>query len=98
MPPELTKAKSLILAKKAYLIDVRREDEWQQIHLAHARLFPLDRIERGLRPDLPKDAVIYVHCRTGNRSKTATALLQQAGFKNAINLPYTVEELKDLGF
>ena len=36
--------------------------------------------------DLPDEGPIYLYCRSGNRSKTATGLLQRQGYTGAVNI------------
>ena len=36
--------------------------------------------------EVPKDKMVFVHCKGGYRSSIATSLLQRAGFRDAINL------------
>jgi hydroxyacylglutathione hydrolase len=65
----------------AYLLDVRREAELKEVgyvkgahHIAHTRLFV-----RFLQ--IPAEKQIMVYCRSGNRSKYASAFLKKKGFK-----------------
>lgn len=53
--------------------------------LPRAINIPLDRISRDL-DRLKKDEPIYLICQTGNRSKKAAIILNEAGFKNVINI------------
>jgi rhodanese-related sulfurtransferase len=67
--------------KKAILVDVREQDEWDEGHLERARLVPLSKIQKGLKPDaLPKDKIVYLHCRSGRRSLIAQELLKKEGY------------------
>lgn len=63
-----------------FLLDVREPDETAEGIIEGAHLIPL-----GQLPDemdrLPKDDVIYVICRSGNRSGKACALLSSQGFQ-----------------
>ena len=54
--------------------------------LTRAINIPLDRISRESGSDLKKDEPIYLICQTGNRSKKAAIILNEAGFKNVINI------------
>ena len=68
-----------------HLIDVRRQGEWDAGHIAGAELWPLDRFTRAL-PQLEKNAVLAVHCKSGYRSIIACSLLERAGYENVTNV------------
>jgi hydroxyacylglutathione hydrolase len=69
----------------AWVIDVRRDPEFQAGHIADAFSVPLDgNIGTALR--LKHDALIAVHCKSGYRSTIACSLLQRAGFRNVVNV------------
>ena len=58
----LAQVKQRIKDKKAILIDVREESEWEQGHLDRAALVPLSKIKQGKNPKLDsKDIIIYCH-------------------------------------
>lgn len=80
------------------LLDVRTKEEYDSGHIVGAELLTLDFIEdeaETLYTD--KEQIIYVYCRSGNRSKTATKLLNDLGYKNVydlggiMNWPYETE-------
>lgn len=69
--------------KKAVLIDVREQDEWDAGHLSQATHVPLSRIQKGLTADewnklVPKDAVVYLHCAAGGRCLKAADVLPKS--------------------
>src|SRR5512141_2916713 len=64
----------------AFLLDVRRQDEWDQYHAIGATLIPLDELPNRLN-ELPKDKKIVVICHSGNRSKPGRDILLQNGFQ-----------------
>ncbi|MCK6470668.1 MAG: rhodanese-like domain-containing protein [Planctomycetes bacterium] len=70
--------------KKAVLVDVREQGEWDAGHLAGARHVPLSKLEADGAPaeliELPKDTILYGHCRSGGRALKAAAVLQKAGY------------------
>jgi rhodanese-related sulfurtransferase len=77
--------KEKLKEKKALLIDVREEKEWDAGHLADARLLPLSQLEKGVSPDnlaktLAKDKIIYLHCAVGGRCRTAADILKKQGY------------------
>jgi rhodanese-related sulfurtransferase len=70
---------------QAVLIDVREPDEWQEGHVAGARLLPLSALEAGVSADqiarvLPKDRIIYCHCLVGGRCLQAADILRPLGY------------------
>jgi len=68
-----------------HLVDVRTTAEFHSEHFDVQPLLnhPLDQIDSL---DLPKDAEIYLTCRTGNRSGKALACLQKLGYTNLVNV------------
>lgn len=72
---------------KAYsqFIDVRTPEEYAAGHADRARNIPLDTISANL-DQLEKNEPVYLICQTGNRSKKAAIILNEAGFNNVINI------------
>jgi len=68
-----------------YLVDVRSSAEFHSERFDCKPLLnhPLDQIDSL---NLPKDAEIYLSCRSGNRSGKAQARLKELGFTNTINV------------
>lgn len=70
--------------KQAVLVDVREKDEWKAGHIRGATFLPLSELKAANREDvlkrLPKDQVIYTHCRAGRRSVAAAELLEKWGY------------------
>ena len=63
------------------IIDCRPQEKYDESHLNGAINIPLQHL--SIRADdLPcnKDDVIYVYCRTGNRSSTFATYLRSLGF------------------
>jgi SulP family sulfate permease len=69
------------LSAEPYIVDVREPREYNQGHIAEARLIPLPQI---LAADvkLPADKQIVLVCRSGRRSRRAAAALQHIGCMN----------------
>lgn len=67
------------------VIDVREPYEYEAARIEGSRLIPLGEIESRLS-ELPRNKMIVLHCHHGGRSEHAARLLQQAGFKNVVNL------------
>lgn len=76
--------KKALIEKKAILIDVREQAEWNEGHLEGARLLPLSKLDdneiKNLIKDLPKDKPIYAHCKAGGRCLRAAEILQKLGY------------------
>ena len=69
--------------KKAYLLDVRRADEYAAGHLPGAALLDVTdsvAFARGVEL-LDKEKNIYIYCRSGRRSRKAADILSAKGFK-----------------
>ena len=80
------------------LLDVRTVGEYKEKHIPGSLLVPVDVIEDEAQVKLPdKNAIIFVYCRSGNRSVTASKALVQMGYRNVYNLggiidwPYETE-------
>jgi acetyl esterase/lipase/rhodanese-related sulfurtransferase len=81
--------KKALAEKKAVLIDVREQKEWDEGHLQGAKLLPLSALNAGTysKDALPKDKIAYLHCAAGKRCVTAAEILRKEG--------YDVRPLKD---
>ncbi len=89
-PPKHTKdslqtVKENLKSGKAVLLDVREQKEWDAGHIAGARLIPQSKLkaETGLEEllkSLPKDKVIYTHCKGGGRALSCGEILKKHGF------------------
>ena len=67
------------------LLDVRRDDEFEEGHIPGAINIPNESIETEEIVELPdKEQTIYVYCRSGNRSKQASQKLVDLGYTNVI--------------
>ena len=75
------------------LLDVREPAEWADGHAPGALLRPLGQLDAT---DLPASATVYVICRSGNRSATATRALVAAGF-DAHNVTGGMNEWTETG-
>ena len=75
-------AKEMMKEEKDYIIlDVRTKEEYYDNHIEDAINIPLDEIETStLLKD--KDQIIFVYCRSGNRSKQASEILANLGYSN----------------
>ena len=93
-------AKSMMDAEQDYIIlDVRTEEEFAEGHIPGAVLIPDYEIGERAREMLPdKEQLIFVYCRSGNRSEKASAALAEMGYTNVkefggiIDWPYETEK------
>ena len=81
------------------ILDVREQDEYNSGHIKGAVLLPVGTINEESAANLigEKDSVVLVYCRSGNRSKTASAALAKIGYTNVYEFggintwPYEIE-------
>jgi phage shock protein E len=75
----------LIKEKKATIIDVRSQMEFDQEHFPGALHIPLETVqEQAVKiGHMPKPIVVY--CRSGNRSGMAASILGQNGVNEVYN-------------
>ncbi len=93
-----TQAKEIMETQKDYIIiDARTEKEFNEGHIEGAVLIPEYEIAQRAEKELPdKEALILVYCRSGRRSKIASAELAKLGYTNVyefggiIDWPYEI--------
>lgn len=85
-PPSTSVAEAHEAAKRRRLVllDVREPREWKAGHAPGAKNIPLSKLETR-RGDLQPGTRYCAICRTGARSRRATAQLRKAGF-DVVNL------------
>ena len=84
--PEAAKAR-LDSEKGIILLDVRTLEEYTAQHIPNSILIPVDVIEAEAPLKLTdKNAVIFVYCRSGNRSVAASEALVKMGYTKVFNL------------
>ncbi len=65
------------------IVDVRRQDEYDEGHIPGAVLIPNESITDQQPKELPDlDQIILVYCRSGRRSKEASQKLADIGYTN----------------
>src|SRR5262245_50607178 len=77
--------KENVKAGKALVVDVREQNEWDAGHLKGAILVPQSKLKDGAQlPELlkllPKDKIIYAHCRAGGRALVCGDILKKQGY------------------
>jgi len=81
----------------AFFLDVRTQEEWDQVHIANSTLIPLDELQNRLS-ELPKDRDIVVVCLSGHRSEEGVTILRKAGFSNAMCMTDGLTAWKAAGY
>ena len=72
---------------EAILLDVRTEWERNEDGFEQKSLhMDYELFTEGKLPDLPKDTIIYAHCKSGGRSGIVAHVLKAHGFKYVSNL------------
>lgn len=80
----VTKVRELV-ENKAFIVDVREENEYAAGHLKNAVNIPLSEL-RDRVAEIPKDQPVYLHCRSSQRSYNAVMALQHMGYENVYNI------------
>ena len=77
-------AKAMMDTQVVIILDVREQDEYDSGHLPGAVLRPVGTIDETTAAEVipEKDSTVLVYCRSGNRSKTASAALAELGYTN----------------
>lgn len=84
--PEEAK-KRLDSEKGIILLDVRTKEEYDSGHIKDSVLIPVDVVQAEAENLLKdKNAPVFVYCRSGNRSVTASNILVELGYTNVYNL------------
>ena len=86
LPPEVSVEDAYQMRENgAFILDVRELNEWEDGHIPDATLIPLGQIESRM-DEVPKDQVVVIVCRSGNRSAQARDILKNAGFTNITSM------------
>lgn len=77
-------AKKMMDTQEVVILDVREQDEYDGGHIPGAVLLPVGTIDEDAAAAVipEKDTTVLVYCRSGNRSKTASAALAELGYAN----------------
>jgi rhodanese-related sulfurtransferase len=81
----LEAVKENVKSGKAVIVDVREQNEWDAGHLKGAILTPLSKLKNEgqvmeMLKLLPKDKIVYTHCRAGGRALTCGDILKAHGY------------------
>jgi len=76
----------LMASETGYIIlDVRTAAEYESGHIPSAICIPNETIGTAEIPELPdKEQLIFLYCRSGNRSKQAAGKLAKLGYTNIV--------------
>ena len=78
----------------ATLFDVRKESEYDLVHIPNATLIPLDKINESLNHhDFEK--AFYLHCAGGYRSMIALSILKNRGIHGGVNVVGGMKAIKE---
>ena len=77
-------AKEMMDTQEVIVLDVREQDEYDSGHIPGAVLLPVGTSDEATAAEVipEKDSTVLVYCRSGNRSKTASAALADLGYTN----------------
>lgn len=76
---------SVLRDQGALMLDVRTQEEWDEVHIPGAVLIPLDQLAARL-DEIPQYMEIVVYCRSGNRSLTGRDILLRGGFQDVTSM------------
>jgi rhodanese-related sulfurtransferase len=75
------------------LVDCREQDEWDQVHIAAARLLPMSQIAARIGELEPfRQHEIAVHCHHGGRSLRVAGWLREQGFDNVQSMAGGIDQ------
>ncbi|MDF2822999.1 MAG: sulfurtransferase [Mycobacterium sp.] len=95
-PPTVTAAEAVrLVADGALVVDVRRDFEWNRVHIPGAVHMPLE-VLADRCVDLPEDRLLIAFCTGGLRSAGAANLLVENGF-DAVNMTRGLIEWRAAG-
>lgn len=97
----LDTVKESVKSGKAVIVDVREQSEWNDAHVKGAIHVPKSKLEvateiEALLKKLPKDKVIYTHCKAGGRALTCGKILKEHGY-DVRPLKPGIQQLLDAG-
>ena len=98
----LDTVKENVKAGKAVILDVREQNEWDEAHLKGAIHIPKSKLDdpaqvAELLKKVPKDKVVYTHCRAGRRALACGEILKKQGY-DVRPLKPGISELLEAGF
>ncbi len=98
----VTQGKEMIDRGDVFILDVRRQDEYDAGHIRGSTRIPVQDIpQQELNKsisEIPRDKKILVYCRTGQRSTMASEILVNSGFKEVYNMKGGISEWTKAGY
>jgi hydroxyacylglutathione hydrolase len=79
------------------VLDVRRDEEWQQGHVPEARHIYAPHLAERQR-ELDRERPVAVYCGSGYRASIAASTLQRSGFREVYNVPGSIKAWKAAGY
>lgn len=80
-------ASAMYADKKAVIVDVREDSEWNEQHIPGVIHIPLAQLNEHLSElKQYRDSPVITQCRTGGRSAQALDVLKSAGFSKVYNM------------
>lgn len=81
----LETVKENVKAGKAVIVDVREQREWDAGHVQGAILAPRSKLTveaeaAEIAKKLPKDKILYTHCKGGGRALACGEILKKQGY------------------
>lgn len=70
--------KEIMLNNEYVIIDVRTKEEYESGHIIDSINIPYDEIDKSVKID--KNNIIFVYCKSGNRSNIAYQSLKSLGY------------------
>lgn len=71
--------KSIMINNEYVIIDVRTKEEYNEGHIKTSINIPYDEIDESINID--KNNIVFVYCKSGNRSKFAYDKLVSLGYR-----------------
>lgn len=98
----LDTVKQRLAKREAVLLDVRESSEWNEAHVDGAIHLPNSRLRKGLDTQalleiVPKEKIVYTHCKAGLRALAAAEELSKHGY-DVRPLKPGIQDLLDAGF
>ncbi len=86
-------------SRRARLIDVREDNEWNEAHATGAEHLGKGIIERDIEAKVPdKGTELILYCGGGFRSALATDALQKMSYRNVVSMDGGWKRWKELGY
>jgi rhodanese-related sulfurtransferase len=85
------------LSQGAFFLDVRSQEEWEQVHIQGSVVIPLAELPSRMG-EIPGDKEIVVICLSGRRSLGGTDILLDTGFEKVYCLQGGLQAWAEAGY